>query len=389
MKKNTSCSSVRRCPMIAGKPREQDNRSSPSATIAETSSSRYRAVVGLDVGDRHTHYCVLDLDGVMVAEGVVATTDPALRVQFEGKERLRIALEVGTHSPWISRLLSAWGHDVLVANPRKLRLITDSDSKRDRTDARLLARLAHVGPALLSPIHPRSARTQIDLALVRAREVAVQTRTKMVNAVRGIVKSTGHRVPRSSTVTFPRRAKSACPEALQPALWPLLRLIDALTDEIQAYDRLVAEKATREYPETGAIQSIHGVGALTALAFVLVLDNDRRRFRRSRDVGCYVGLRPKQRESGQQAPQLGITKAGDPLLRRLATQSAQYILGPFGRDSALRRWGLALATRGGKNAKKRAVVAVARKLVILMHRLWITQESYDPMRGLIGQQPAA
>jgi transposase len=115
---------------------------------------------------------------------------------------------------------------------------------------------------------------------------------------------------------------------------------------------------------------------------VLLLNNDRSRFRRSRDVGCYIGLRPKQRESGQRAPQLGITKAGDPLLRRLATQCAQYILGPFGKDSALRRWGLSLALRGGKNAKKRAVIAVARKLVILMHRIWITQEVYEPLRGV-------
>jgi len=270
---------------------------------------------------------------------------------------------------------------VLVANPRKLRLIAESDAKHDRADARLLARLAHVGPTLLSPIHARSAQTQLDLTVIRAREVAVQTRTKIVNAVRGMVKSTGHRLPASPTLTFARKALAACPEALQPALVPLIRLVQTLTDDIAAYDRLVVEKA-RAYPETQAIQTIHGVGALTAVAFVLVLNNDRSRFKRSRDVGCYLGLRPKQRDSGMRTSELGITKAGDPLLRRLATQSAQYILGPFGRDSALRRWGLSLASRGAKNAKKRAVVAVARKLVVLMHRLWITQEHYDPMRGI-------
>jgi len=304
-------------------------------------------------------------------------------MQFAGKPRLRVALEVGTHSPWVSRLLTALGHDVLVANPRKVRLISDNDSKRDRADARLLARLAQVGPALLSPIHHRSAKVQNDLALVRARDVAVQTRTKIVNAVRGIVKSTGHRLPGSTTLTFAQKARIACPEMLQPALLPLVRLVENLTDEIQEYDRLVSDKATHEYPATTAIQSMHGVGALTALTFVLVLHNDPKRFRRSRDVGCSIGLRPKQRESGMSSPQLGITKAGDSLIRRLATQSAQYILGPFGHDSALRRWGLGLASRGGKNAKKRAVVAVAREVVILMHRLWITQEMYDPMRGLL------
>jgi transposase len=352
-----------------------------AAADAASGAPRYQAVVGLDVGDRQSHYCVLNLDGSVLTEGTVATKEASLRVLFEGKGRMRIALEAGTHSPWISRSLIALRHEVLVANPRKLRLIAESDAKHDRADAHLLARLAHVGPALLSPIHSRSAQTQIDLAVIRAREVAVQTRTKIVNAVRGMVKSTGHRLPASSTLTFARKATETCPEALQPALLPLIRLVQTLTDDIAAYDRLVAARA-RAYPETQAIQSIHGVGALTAVAFVLVLNNDRARFKRSRDVGCYLGLKPKQRDSGKRSPQLGITKAGDPLIRRLATQSAQYILGPFGRDSALRRWGLSLASHGGKNAKKRAVVAVARKLVVLMHRIWITQDTYDPMRGV-------
>ena len=232
--------------------------------------------------------------------------------------------------------------------------------------------------ALLSPIHTRSAQTQIDLTMIRAREVAVQTRTTIVNAVRGMVKSTGHRLPASPTLTFARKATAACPEALQSALLPLIRLVETLTADIAAYDRLVVETA-RAYPETQAIQTIPGVGALTAVAFVLVLNNDRSRFTRSRDVGCDLGLRPKQRDSGRRSPELGITKAGDPLLRRLATQSAQYILGPFGSGSALRRWGLSLASRGAKNAKKRAVVAVARKLGVLLHRLWVNGEVYQPL----------
>jgi transposase len=376
MKKNISMTV-----MTASAVDATETQAPPAAADAASGAPRYHAVVGLDVGDRQSHYCVLDLDGSVLTEGTVATKEASLRVLFEGKGRMRIALEAGTHSPWISRSLIALRHEVLVANPRKLRLIAESDAKHDRADAHLLARLAHVGPALLSPIHSRSAQTQIDLAVIRAREVAVQTRTKIVNAVRGMVKSTGHRLPASSTLTFARKATETCPEALQPALLPLIRLVQTLTDDIAAYDRLVAAKA-RAYPETQAIQSIHGVGALTAVAFVLVLNNDRARFKRSRDVGCYLGLKPKQRDSGKRSPQLGITKAGDPLIRRLATQSAQYILGPFGRDSALRRWGLSLASHGGKNAKKRAVVAVARKLVVLMHRIWITQDTYDPMRGV-------
>jgi transposase len=383
MKKNTSPTLTKTATPVEVRAAQPPPAEGGAASVPP----RYHAVVGLDVGDRKSHYWVLDLDGGVVAEGEVKTTDASLQVLFTRKGRMRIALEAGTHSPWISRLLITLGHEVLVANPRKLRLIAASDAKHDRADARLLARLAHVGPALLSPIHTRSAQTQIDLALIRAREVAVQTRTKIVNAVRGMVKSTGHRLPASPTLTFAQKATEACPAALQPALLPLIRLIQTLTDDIAAYDRMVAEKA-RAYPETQAIQTIHGVGALTAVAFVLVMNNDRSRFKRSRDVGCYLGLRPKQRDSGMRSPELGITKAGDPLLRRLATQSAQYILGPFGRDSALRRWGLSLASRGAKNAKKRAVVAVARKLVVLMHRIWITQEAYDPMRG-VRVRPAA
>ncbi len=187
--------------------------------------------------------------------------------------------------------------------------IAESDSKHDRADARLLARLAHVGPALLSPIHTRSAQTQLDLTVIRAREVAVQTRTKIVNAVRGMVESTGHRLPASPTLTFARKATAACPEALQSALLPLIRLVETLTADIAAYDRLVEETA-RGYPETQAIQTIHGVGALTAVAFVLVLNNDQSRFKRSRDVGCYLGLRPKQRDSGMRSPELAAGSAG-------------------------------------------------------------------------------
>ena len=359
----------------------------PNGIVANDAS--YWAVAGLDVGDRRTHCCLLDLEGNVAAEGVLATREAAVRMQFEGKARMRIALEAGTHSGWMARLLAALGHEVIVANPRQLRLIAASDSKCDRADARLLARLAHFGPELLAPVQPRSEQTQNALALVRAREAAVQARTKLVNAVRGIVKSAGERLPSSATLTFARKAKQACPEALQPALGPLLRVIEELTREIALYDKLVVKKAETEYPETRAIRTIHGVGPLTALTFVLILNNDRSRFRRSRDVGCYVGLRPKRRDSGAGSPQLGITKAGDPLLRRLATQCAQHVLGPFGKDSALRRWGLSLALRGGKNAKRRAIVAVARKLVILMHRLWITQQVYDPLRGLAADCAAA
>ena len=216
MKKNISRSIEMKAAAIEARASEVSQTGRPDSRAAG-----YQAVVGLDVGNRQTHYCVPDLDGLVVVEGAVATWEASLRVQFEGKARMRIALEAGTHSPWISRLLAGWGHDVIVANPRKVRLISRSDSKNDPADARTLARLARIGPELLSPIRVRSEKTQVDLALVKARDVAVQSRTRRINAVRGLVKSTGHRLPKSSTRTFARKAKDACPEALLPALLPL------------------------------------------------------------------------------------------------------------------------------------------------------------------------
>ena len=227
MKKNTSSE---RAQTAHSAERSMTVAATTQEMIGTSRATKHHAVVGLDVGDRHTHYCVLDLDGAVVAEGVAATKDTSLRLQFEGKPRLRIALEVGTHSPWVSRLLTALGHDVLVANPRKVRLISENDSKHDRADARLLARLAHVGPALLSPIHHRSAQVQTDLALVRARESRRpdedgdrQCRTGHCEVIR-------QRLPGSPTVTFAQKARTACPDVLNPSL-PLLRLVEALTHE--------------------------------------------------------------------------------------------------------------------------------------------------------------
>lgn len=358
-------------------------------SIGEPASEGYAAVVGLDVGDRHTYYCVLNLEGEVLAEGTIATNEQSIRLLFESKPGMRVALEAGTHSPWLSRLLVELGHETIVANARNLRMISESDGKNDRTDARMLARLARVGPDLLAPIQHRSADVQNDLAMIRAREVAVTSRTKLINAVRGLVKSTGKRLPSCGSGTFGNKAQEACPPELKEPLAPLLRLIDHLTREIRLYDRTIAKKAETKYPATKAICTIPGVGPLTALTMVLILNNDPQRFAKSRDVGCYFGLRPRQRDSGASSPQLGITKAGDHVFRRLVTQSAHYMLGPFGKDCGLQRWGLSLAVRGGKNAKKRAVIAVARKLAVLMHRLWVTQQVFDPGRGLPAATAAA
>ena len=167
---------------------------------------------------------------------------------------------------------------------------------------------------------------------------------------------------------------------MRPALVPILRMIEHHSGSIARYDRLIEEMGRKKYPETTTLRQVAGVGPITALCFVLTLD-DPLRFKNSRAVGAFLGLRPKQDQSGERNPELRITKAGNRELRRLLVQGAQYILGPFGKDTDLRRFGESIAARGGKVAKRRALVAVARKLAVLLHRLWITGEVYEPLRN--------
>lgn len=338
-----------------------------------------KLTMGLDMGDHYTHFCVLDEAGEVVERDKVFTGCGVFETEFGRRSPMRIVLETGTSSPWASRVLKECGHEVIVANARRVRTIYQSDSKNDHLDAETLARLGRVDPKLLSPIEHRGVEAQADLAKIRARDVLVRSRTQLINHVRGAVKSFGGRLPSSSAEAFPKLAKHI-PEELWPALSPLVDTIARLSTEIRKYDREIENLAGQKYPETKRLRQVHGVGPLTALSFVLTID-DAKRFENSRAVGAYVGLRPREDQSGDVRRQLGITKAGDMYLRRLLVGSAQYMLGPFGRDSDLRRWGLELASRGAKNGKKRAVIAVARKLAVLLHRLWVTGSEYEPLRN--------
>lgn len=332
--------------------------------------------VGLDVSDRFTEAYAIDADGEWIESWRMPTKPVALREGLSRYPRARVVLEVGCHSPWISRQLKEGGYEVIVANPRRVRLIAESDKKSDRFDAEQLARLGRMDPALLSPIVHRGERAQRDRVLLLARDGLVRSRTLLINQVRGFAKSLGSRLPSSSSEAFPKRVREFVGEDLFPGLDAMLRMIEQLTREIRSLDQQVERMCKERYPETGVLRQIPGVGPLTALAFVLTLE-DPHRFAKSRDVGAYLGLRPRQRDSGGQRPQLRITKAGDALVRRLLVTAAHYVLGPFGPDTDLRRFGLRVAERGGKAAKKRAAVAVARKLAVLLHRLWITGEDYQ------------
>jgi transposase len=233
---------------------------------------------------------------------------------------------------------------------------------------------------LLYPIRHRGIQAREDLILLRARDALVGARTKLINCVRGLVKSVGGRIPRCSSESFARQAEAAIPQSILETLLPIVEQIAAMTAQIRKLDGQVKKTAEEKYPETALLKQVEGVGDLTALAFILTLENPER-FAKSREVGPYLGLVPRQDDSGESSRQLRITKAGDMMVRKLLTGSSQYILGPFGPDTDLRRFGLKLAARGGKNAKKRAVTAVTRKLAVLLHRLWVTAEQYEPLRN--------
>jgi transposase len=355
--------------------------------MAENTRELARTTIGLDLGDKRSHLCVLDGEAQVVEEARIATTPDALKKRFQATERCRIALEVGTHSAWVAKLLEDCGHEVLVANARKLRFICESERKEDRLDAEMLARVARMDPKLLYPIRHRGEQGRQDLAMIRSRDALVRARTRLICHVRGVVKSFGCRLRGCSAASF-HRAGAQIPEGLRPGLAPVIETIGDLTRRIRGYDKQIRGLVDR-YPETNLLLQVRGVGSLTAACFVLTLE-DPTQFRDSRAVGSYLGLRPKRRQSGMRDPEMRISKCGDRELRRLLVQAAHYVLGPFGEDCDLRRWGLKLADRGGKAAKKRAVVAVARKLAVLLHRLWVTGEVYEPLRNAArGSQRAA
>ncbi len=340
----------------------------------------HKLTIGLDLGDRWSFYCVMDEAGQVILEQKLATTAEAMKQTFARIPRSLIALETGTHSPWVSRRLGELGHKVLVAHAQKVQLITKSTRKDDRHDARTLARLARIDPELLGPVRHRSAQAQIHLTVIRARAELVRARTALVNAARGLVKSYGQRLPQCGTQQVSRELAAELSVELREVIEPLLQEIESLNERIQEYEVRMEKIAQESYPQVALLKQVKGVGTQIALTYVLTLE-DPQRFRKSRDVGCFLGLRPGRRNSGQSEPQKHISKEGDRYLRTMLVQGAHYILGPFGEDSDLRRWGLKLAERGGKNAKKRAVVAVARKLAVLLHRLWVHGEVYEPLHN--------
>jgi transposase len=332
-------------------------------------------VVGMDVGDRKSQVCVRKVDGEVEATQLRTTTS-AMESYFSRLERCRVVLEAGTHSPWIERTAARHGHEVLVVNPYRVRLIAESVGKGDRADAVVLAELGWMGMGLLQLVEHRSAEQQEDLEVLRARALLVRERTALVAHVRMAVKTAGGRIEGVGAGGMGKRGLEQVPAELREALAPVMAMIAALSERIREYDRMVEKLIGERYPVARHLQQVRGVGPVTSLTFVLTI-GEPGRFRRSRQVGAYFGLVPRRRQSGGRDPELGITRAGDGEMRRLLVQCAHHILSHEQADSDLRRWGLEKA-KHGKNAHKRAVIAVARKLAVLLHRLWISGEVYEP-----------
>jgi transposase len=356
-------------------------RSPRRPAVNENSRTRERETIGIDLGDRQSDLCVVDGSGELVARTKAATTRPGLTRSLKRYPGSRVIIEVGTHSPWVSRLLEGLGHEVVVANAGRVRRIAEMEDKSDKIDAELLARLGRVDVKILRPIKHRGEQVQRDRALLRVRDELVRARTSLVTQARGIAKSLGDRMPRCDAQSFAKRLDRDELRDLFPGLGTLVKAVGELTRQIKALDGEIEEVIRQRYPETRQMRQVTGVGPITSLTYAVTIE-DPERFARSRDVGPYIGLRPKRRQSGKADPELRISKAGDPYLRRTLVQAAHYIIGVHGPDTALRRFGERIKSRGGRSATKRAAVAVARKLAVLLHRLWVTKEKYEPLRGV-------
>lgn len=336
--------------------------------------------VGLDVGDRRTHFSACGADRKSFGIGSFPTTKEALLKALRPFPNAKVVLEAGSQSPWMSRVLRAAGYDVQVADPRRVQLISQDARKSDRRDTVMLMRMGAAIPEVLGNIHHRGELAQAHLSILRARDLLVRMRTMAVQQVRGLCKAFGVRLPRTDTSTFAKRVVEQIPDVLHAAVLPILQVISELTERVRAFEKALAKVAEEHYPEVERLQQVNGVGPVISVGYVLSIE-DPKRFARSRSIGSWLGLCPRSKASGDSNPQLRISKCGDARLRRLLVQGAQQLLGPFGADCDLRRYGLHLAARGGKAAKKRAVVAVARKLAILLHRLWVSGADYEPLRN--------
>ena len=346
---------------------------------AAMKTNKSAITIGLDLGDRKHAVCVLDAKGEVYKQESITNTHASLKALSRRHPGALIAMEVGMHSPWTSRFMESLGHRVLVANPRKVRAIYQNNRKSDRKDAEMLARIARTDEKLLYPVKHVGEEMQRDLLQIKLRDNLVRQRVDIITSVRFTLKPLGVRLPSPSSESFARKARAKLriehPDLLS-RVEASLCVLDTMTEQIRCLEKSIEQIALEKHPEYEFLTQINGVGLLTSMTFILTI-GDPTRFARKRDVGAFLGLVPGRDQSGDTDKQLRITKAGNSYLRKLLVGSAQHILGPFGPDTALKRKGLKLAERGGPRAKRKAVVAVARNLAVLLLTLWHDEAVYE------------
>lgn len=332
-----------------------------------------RDVIGLDLSLKTAQAAVLDPSGELVLESTIRASETGLRRFFAGQAPSLIVVEAGGTSAWVARLAEEAGHEVLVANPRRVKLISESSRKTDRVDALTLARLAQADPALLAPIRHRSEQTQRSRGLLRVRGCLIRQRTETINVVRGLLRGFGYQVRIGAAARFTQRLeKLELPIELRAMVSLLLVSIDHLSAQIEKAEQAIEELA-EQHPVIDLLKTVPGVGQLIATNYVLCIE-DPGRFTKARDVAGFLGLAPRVHQSGAVLRIGGITKEGDGELRRLLVQGAHVLL-RCKRDSDLQRWGLRLKERVGT---KKAVVAVARKLAVVLLVMWRDGAAFEP-----------
>jgi transposase len=332
--------------------------------------------VGLDVSLRMTALCVVDESGGVIAEGKVASEPEALGgwLREHAPAARRIGMETGPLAVWLWNGLKERGLPVHVIDARHAKAgLTLQASKTDRNDARGLAQIMRTG--WFKEVQVKSTAAHLLRALLASRGMLVATRCALENQIRGLLKTFGLVLGKAGRRRFEVRLREllAAEPRLGRLVTPLLEVRRSLVEQIQTYDRCLVAIA-RRHAVVRRLMSVPGVGAVTAVAFVAAID-DPSRFRRSRHVGAYFGLVPRRYQSGEVDRPGRISKAGDQLVRTLLYEAANALLTRSRQPSALKAWAEAIAARSGR---KKAKVALARRLAVMLHRLWRDGTAFVP-----------
>jgi len=347
----------------------------------------YCTTIGIDVSDRTSKICVMrkmpDGERRIVIETTCATTREGFEEVLAKLDRSwPVAFETGTHCRWMDKCFRRLGFPTIIANPGQVPSITKSNKKNDRNDARELARLAIADPAMLHPVFLRDEVYQQMLRFHHARNMLISQRTQTINQIRGFAKSLGYRIECSSTESFHEVSRADWPKELEEAVWPIMGTLKVINLKVKAYDKLIEKLAEKpEFkPMVDRARVIYGVGIIGSTVLIAAIGGRPDRFTHARDVGAYLGMTPKQDQSGDTDKQLHITHAGSDIVRTALVECAGVALMTNAKETDLKLKGLRIALRGGKIARKKAKIAVARSMAVtIVALLQKPDEEYVPL----------